>query len=121
MTIKREELETGRFKYSDPYVDSSARRLSPVHPGEILRDEFLEPAGISAYRLAADIRVTPNRVSEMVHGRRAISADTALRLGRYFGNTAAFWMNLQSAYELAMTNRDHGAKIVREVSTFVSR
>ena len=71
-----------------------------MHPGEILLKEFLEPMGISQYRLAKNIGVTPRRVNEIIHGRRSITADTALRLGRYFSMEAQFWMNLQSHYDM---------------------
>lgn len=74
--------------------------LAPIHPGEILNEEFLQPLGLSQYRLAKDIGVPPRRINEIVHGKRAISADTALRLGRYFGMTPEFWLNLQSHYDL---------------------
>lgn len=75
-------------------------RLSNIHPGEILREEFLSPLGITAYRLAKDIQVPPTRISDILNGRRGISAETALRLSRYFGNSAQFWLNLQSHFEL---------------------
>ncbi len=78
----------------------ATRNLPLIHPGEILRDEFLAPKGISQYRLAKDISVPAKRINEIVKGRRAITADTALRLARYFGTSAQFWMNLQSRYEL---------------------
>ncbi len=73
---------------------------APVHPGEILLAEFLEPNGLSQYRLARDLRVPPRRVNEIVLGKRGITADTALRLSRYFGTTKRFWLNLQVRYEL---------------------
>src|SRR5438477_12814855 len=76
------------------------RKLAPVHPGEILREEFLSPLGISQYRLAKEVHVPPRRINEIVHGARAISADTALRLSRYFGTSERFWLNLQTRYEL---------------------
>jgi len=76
------------------------RDFSPIHPGEILLTEFLEPMGISQYRLAKDIGVTPRRVNEIVHGRRGITADTALRLGRFFNMEAQFWLNLQTHYDM---------------------
>lgn len=75
-------------------------KLKPIHPGEILNEEFLKPLGITQYRLAKDISVPPIRISEIVRGMRALSADTALRLARYFGTTADFWMNLQNHYDL---------------------
>ena len=76
------------------------KKLPPIHPGEILIEEFLEPMGISQYRLAKDIRVPPRRINEIVHGKRAITADTALRLGRFFGMSPQFWLNLQTRYDL---------------------
>ena len=76
------------------------RDFPPVHPGEILKVEFLEPMGISQYRLAKDIGVTPRRINEIVHGRRSITADTALRLGRFFNMEAQFWLNLQTHYDM---------------------
>lgn len=74
--------------------------LPPIHPGEILQTEFLEPLGLSQNRLAREIGVPPRRINEIVHGKRAITADTALRLSRFFGTTAQLWLNLQSHYEL---------------------
>jgi addiction module HigA family antidote len=75
-------------------------KFDPFHPGEILLTEFLEPLGISQYRLAKDIGVSPRRINEIVHGRRAITADTALRLGRFLNMEAQFWLNLQSHYDM---------------------
>ncbi|MET3922375.1 HigA family addiction module antitoxin [Arthrobacter sp. UYEF20] len=77
-------------------------KLAPIHPGEILQEEFIEPLGITQNRLAVAIRVPPRRINEIVHGKRRITADTALRLGRYFGTSAQFWINLQSHYDLEM-------------------
>ena len=76
------------------------KKLPPIHPGQILLEEFLEPLSISQYRLAMDISVPPRRINEIEHGKRGISADTALRFGRYFGMSAQFWLNLQSRYDL---------------------
>ena len=78
----------------------SQRKFSQIHPGEILHEEFLKPMGISQYRLAKDISVPPRRINEIVHGTRAISPDTALRLSRYFGLSERFWINLQTRYNL---------------------
>jgi antitoxin HigA-1 len=77
-----------------------ATKLPAVHPGEVLLEEFLEPTGSSQYRLAKDISVPPRRINGIVHGKRAVTADTALRLARYFGTTPRFWLNLQAQYEL---------------------
>ncbi len=79
------------------------KKLPPIHPGEILMDEFLKPMGISQYRLAKDISVPPRRINEIVHGKRSITADTAIRLGRFFNMTPHFWLNLQSRYDLEVT------------------
>ena len=91
------------------------RDLSPIHPGEILLEEFLEPMKITQYRLAKDISVDPRRINEIVHGKRAISADTALRLGRYFGMSPQFWLNLQSHFDLEILGMKNGDQIEREV------
>jgi addiction module HigA family antidote len=77
----------------------SKEKLPPIHPGEILLEEFLQPMGISEYRLAKDISVPPRRINEIVHGKRAITPDTALRLSRYFGLSERFWVNLQARYD----------------------
>ena len=79
------------------------KKLPPIHPGEILMEEFLEPMGISQYRLSKDISVPPRRINEIVHGKRSITADTALRLGRFFGISPQFWLNLQTRYDLEIT------------------
>lgn len=94
---------------------AGARRLSPVHPGEILLEEFLNPLGLSQYRLARNLSVPPRRINEIVHGARAVSADTALRLARYFGTSAQFWMNLQSRYDLEVETDNLGHRLDREV------
>ena len=75
-------------------------KLPPTHPGEVLLEEFMKPLGLSQYRVAKDIGVPPRRINEIVHGKRAISADTALRLSKYFGTSAKFWLNLQAQYDL---------------------
>ena len=91
------------------------RDIPPIHPGEILLEEFLKPMEISQYRLAKDISVDPRRVNEIVHGKRAISADTALRFGRYFGTSPQFWLNLQSHYDLEVLDMELGDRIENEV------
>jgi addiction module HigA family antidote len=93
-----------------------AKRLPPVHPGEILLEEFLVPMGITQYRLAKSISVPPRRVNEIVHGARAVSADTALRLARYFGTSERFWLNLQSQYDLDLEYDRIGSRIEREIT-----
>ena len=79
------------------------KKLPPIHPGEILLEEFLEPMGISQYRLAKTISVPPRRINEIVHGKRSITADTALRLGRFFNMSPQFWLNLQTRFDLEVT------------------
>lgn len=96
----------------------SAKRLAPVHPGEILQAEFLEPLGMTQYRLAKSLTVPPRRVNEIVHGTRAISADTALRLARFFGTSELFWLNLQAAYDLDVERDRLGSRLAREVQIF---
>ena len=92
------------------------KRLRNIHPGEVLAKEFLDPLGISAYRLAKDVRVPITRVAEIVRGRRGITADTALRLSRYFGTSAKFWMGLQEDYDL----EEEGRRKVRELEAIPS-
>lgn len=93
----------------------AARKLNPIHPGDVLATDFLEPLGLSQYRLARDISVPPRRINEVVHGTRGISADSALRLARYFGTSDRSWLNLQARYDLEM-ERDHlGARLAKEV------
>jgi addiction module HigA family antidote len=92
-----------------------ARKLKPVHPGEILREEFMRPLGLSMNKLALDLRVPVTRIAEIVHQRRAITTDTALRLGRYFKTTPVFWMNLQVRYDLEVAEDEQGEKIARDV------
>jgi addiction module HigA family antidote len=97
------------------------RKLPDIHPGEILLEEFLKPLGISQYRLARELRVPPRRVNEIVLGKRAISADTALRLGRYFGTSERFWMNLQTHYDLEREKERLGSRLVKEVPVLARR
>jgi addiction module HigA family antidote len=89
--------------------------LPPVHPGEVLREDLMVPLGISINALARDLRVAVTRVSEIVNGRRSITADTALRLGRYFGSTPQFWLNLQAAFDLDVATRTSIQRIERDV------
>ena len=92
-----------------------SRSLPPVHPGEILLEEFLKPLGISQYRVARDINVPPRRINEIVHGIRAVTADTALRLSRYFGTSERFWLNLQVRYDLEIEKDRLKDRLKREV------
>ena len=91
-----------------------------VHPGEILQEEFLEPLGLSQYQLAKAISVPQIRISEIVRGKRAISADTALRLGRFFGIEPQFWMNLQTRYDLEKAEDEMGEKLEEEVAVYAA-
>ncbi|MGB5304601.1 MAG: HigA family addiction module antitoxin [Gemmatimonadota bacterium] len=92
-----------------------AAKLKPIHPGEILLEEFLGPLEISQYRLAKDVSVPPRRINEIVHGVRAISADTALRLARYFGTSDRFWLNLQMRFDLEREKDRLGDRLEQEV------
>jgi addiction module HigA family antidote len=89
--------------------------LPPIHPGEILMEDFMKPLGLSQYRLAKDIGVTPIRISQIVNGKRSISVDTAMRLARYFGTSAAVWLRLQVRYDLEIAEREISDRINREV------
>ena len=113
MSIKRDDIDARRVDFSDI---ASGRRLPPVHPGEILRDEFLTPMNISVYELAKAIKVPCTRVNDIVLGRRAITIDTAIRLGRYFGSSSEFWINLQTRYDLDVADRTVRRRIEQEIS-----
>ena len=91
------------------------KKLPPIHPGEILLEEFLRPMGISQYRLAKSISVPPRRINELVHGNRGVTADTALRLSRFFGTSERFWMNLQTRYDLELEKDRLGNRLDEEV------
>src|SRR6266478_1495182 len=91
------------------------RKLLPIHPGEILREEFLSPLAVSQYRLAKEMSVPARRINEIVRGLRSISADTALRLARYFGTSERFWLNLQARYDLEVEKDRLGDRLRREV------
>ncbi len=92
--------------------------MAPIHPGEILLKEFMEPMGITQYRLAKDIHVSARRINEIVHGKRAITANTALRLSRFFGTSEQFWMNLQVRYDLELEKDLLGDKLEGEVGVY---
>jgi len=112
MSIKRADLAAGRIDFADV---ATGRRVPPAHPGRILRREFLEPMGISVYALAKAIKVSRSRVNDIALGRRAISADTALRLARYFGTSPEFWVNLQARYDLTVAKETSHRRIEKEV------
>ena len=93
-----------------------ATKLTPIHPGDVLLQDFLEPFGLSWYRVARDISVAPRHINQIVHGTRAVTADTALRLGRYFGTSPQFWLNLQSRSDIEVEQDRLGARLRPEVS-----
>lgn len=111
MTIEREDVDRRRIDFSDV----ASGRLAPVHPGEVLRDEFLTPMALSVYRLARELKVSRPRLNDIVLGRRSVTVDTALRLGRYFGTTPEFWINLQTRYDLDVAERTVRRDIEREI------
>ena len=96
------------------------KKLSPIHPGEILEEVFLKPMGISQYRVAKDISVPPRRINEIIHKKRSITADTALRLGRFFGIPPQFWLNIQSRYDLEITEDLLSDRLEKEVQVLES-
>ena len=112
MTIKREELDRREIDFSDV---TTGQRLPPVHPGEILRDEFLIPMNLPVKHLAKAIKVSETRLNDIVHGRRSITINTALRLGHYFGMTPEFWINLQTRYDLDVAEHTLRRQIEREI------
>jgi len=98
----------------------SDEKLPPIHPGEILLEEFLKPMELSQYRLAKDINVPARRINEIVHGKRSISPDTALRLSRYFGMSERFWLNLQTRYDLEMEKDRLAGRLEEEVQVYAA-
>jgi antitoxin HigA-1 len=112
MSIKRDDLDAGRIDFAGL---TTGKRLPLIHPGEILRDDFLQPLKISVYTLALAIKVPRSRLNDIVLGRRGITADTAFRLARYFGTTPGFWINLQARYDLDAADRKLRRRIEREV------
>lgn len=97
---------------------TTRKRLAPVHPGEVLAEEFLAPLELTQYRLAKSLSVPARRINEIVHGTRAVSADTALRLARFFGTSDRFWLNLQAAYDLDVERDRLGSRLEREVPVY---
>ena len=97
------------------HEEEKLERLPPVHPGEVLWEDFMKPLSLSQYRVAKDIGVSPIRINQIVHGKRAITADTAMRLARYFGTSAEVWLRLQAGYELEVAQEQLGERIKQEV------
>jgi addiction module HigA family antidote len=91
------------------------KTLPPIHPGEVLAEDFMKPLGLSQYRVAKDVGVPPLRISQIIRGHRSITADTAMRLARYFGTSAAVWLRMQARYDLEIAERQLGKRIEREV------
>jgi len=98
----------------------TGNKLPPIHPGEVLLEEFMRPQGISQYRLAKDVSVHPRRINQLVHGKRAVMADTALRLARYFGTSERFWLILQSRFDLEVQKELLGDRLAQEVQVLAS-
>jgi len=97
---------------------TSKKKLAPVHPGEVLQEEFMKPLGLSQTKLGRDLGVSPRRINEIVHGKRSVTADTALRLSRYFGTSPEFWLGLQADYDLDTASDRLAERILREVKVF---
>jgi addiction module HigA family antidote len=104
-------------KISKPATGWTLQRVA-THPGEVLLEEFLKPLEISQHRLAMDLRVPATRIGEIVHGRRAVTPETSLRLARYFGNSPEFWLNLQQSFDLTQAKLEQEEKIAREVQVY---
>ncbi len=117
MTIKREDLDRRAVDFSDVATE---RLLLPVHPGEILRHEFLGPLGLSVYRLARALKISRPRLNDIVLGRRGVTTDTALRLGRYFGTTPEFWISLQARHDLDVAERTLRLEIEWEIEPYAT-
>ena len=114
MSIPIEDVLAGRVDFSD-IVDPDGERLGPIHPGEILHEDFMKPMRLSPHALAKGLRVPLARVRAIIHGRRAITVGTALRLGRYFGTSSDLWLGLQGDHDLEIAERDLAARIEAEV------
>lgn len=104
-----QDLKMSRLLITTERGKTMKKKMAPVHPGEILAEEFLEPFGVTQNKVAVSIGVPPRRINEIVHGKRRITADTALRLARYFGTSADFWLNLQTRYDLEVESDSLGA------------
>lgn len=112
MTVRIEQLGTTDF---EEVVDREGAPVAPTRPGDVLQHDFMKPLGLTASALARALGVPVNRITSIVNGGRRVSADTALRLARYFGTTPELWLNLQSQYDLAISRSEHGDEIIREI------
>jgi addiction module HigA family antidote len=117
MAVKQEDYEAGRVDLSDVLAPGD-ERIPLSHPGLILKEQVVEPLGLNAHRLAKGLKVPPNRVTAILAGKRAITADTSIRLGRFFGMSPDYWHRMQGAYDLDRTLAEAGAKITEEVAAF---
>jgi antitoxin HigA-1 len=117
--LLRSAEQAAEIKQGKASAARTTEKLAPIHPGEVLLEDFLAPMGLSQYRLARDISVPPGRINEIVHSTRAITADTALRLARYFGTTERFWLNLQTRYDLEVQREKLGSRLAEEVIILV--
>jgi addiction module HigA family antidote len=108
----------GKWNFQLEEKMNPKKKLAPVHPGEVLLEEFTKPLGLSQTRLGRDLGVSPRRINEIVHGKRSVTADTALRLSRYFGTSAEFWLGLQADYDLDTASDRLAERIAREVKVF---
>lgn len=116
MNLYRKEGSPQRYRDAEKIMTKQvSQKLPPIHPGEVLREDFMKPARLTAHRLAMALHVPATRITEIVHERRGITADTAIRLGRYFKTTPGFWLSLQTAYDLEIIEEVSLAQIEREV------
>lgn len=120
MTISRAEFDAGKVDFSG-IAGARRRRIAPIHPGEILKEEFLGPLGITGSRLAREIGAPPTRITAILAGKRPITADAALRLGRYFGMSAEFWLGLQQQYDLDVARAELKRRLAIEVKPLRTR
>ena len=112
MTVRRDSLDSGAIDFSDV---TDRIRLAPVHPGDVLKHDYLDPLGMSVYALAHSLAVSRSRMNEIVQGHRSVTAETALRLAQFFGTSADFWLGLQAAYDLEVARLAVGEKVKAEV------
>lgn len=119
--LTRLRLQITMHEEMEVTAQETEQKMTPIHPGEVLLEEFLKPMEISQYRLAKDINVDPRRINAIVHGDRAVTADTALRLSRYFGTSARFWLNLQTQFDLEKQKDELGDRLATEVQEWAAQ